>query len=138
MNKRITLQRFSNDKVTFGKMKLEWLPEHKDIYTIELPKNNGEHGYCITQGLYNCIPHNSPNHPNTWEILNVPNRTSILIHQGNYACEVNGHGSDTEGCILPGLTINESTPMVGRSVDAMKYLHELIGTDNFSIEIKDV
>src|SRR4051812_16047144 len=112
MNKRITLQRFSSDKVTFGKMRLEWLPEHKDIYTLELPKNNGEAGFCITQGLYNCIPHNSPKHPDTWELLNVPARTSILIHVGNYA-------QDTLGCILPGLTINEEKCMIGRSKDAM-------------------
>jgi hypothetical protein len=137
LNKRITLERFLFDKVTFGKMRLEWLPEHKDIYTLELPKGDGGSGFCITQGLYNCIPHNSPKHPNTWELMKVPGRTSILIHAGNYGCEVNGHLSDTEGCILPGLTINETTPMVGRSVDAMKYLHELIGKDNFSIEVKD-
>lgn len=130
MNKKITLQRFSSDKVTFGKMRLEWLPNHKDIYTLELPRGNGGSGFCITQGLYNCILHNSPAHPDTWELLNVPGRTSILIHVGNYA-------QDTLGCILPGLTINEDKLMVGRSKDAMQYLHELIGKDNFSIEIRD-
>ncbi len=130
MNKRITLQRFSYDKVTFGKMRLEWLPTHKDLYSLELPQGDGGSGFCITPGVYNCIPHDSPKHPDTYEILNVPGRTSILIHTGNYA-------SDTEGCILPGLTINEDKLMVGRSKDAMKYLHELIGKDDFSIEVRE-
>ncbi len=144
IGKKIILQRefAANDKVTFGKMKFDWLSEYPDIYTIELPwKNNQINISCIPQGLYNCIPHNSIDHPNTWRLLNVPNRESILIHIGNYATSYIKNGleksSDTKGCILPGFGLDEETPMVQNSTKAMKYLHKIIGTDNFSIEIKN-
>ncbi len=132
INKRITLQRdlAANNEATLGKMRLEWLETHVDLYSLELPKGSGGSGFCITQGLYNCILHDSPKHPHTWQLLNVPNRTEILIHNGNYL-------ADTQGCILVGLTIDDDKPMVGRSVDAMNYLRKVIGGDNFSIEIKD-
>ena len=142
MNK-ITLKRFLHDKVTFGKITLEWIPNCPDIYTIELAGGGGGIGYCITQGLYNCIPHNSADHPETWELLNVPGRTEILIHVGNYALpyiDKNGihKPSDTKGCILVGFGINESVPMIERSEDAIAYLRNTIGiNENFIIEVKD-
>ena len=141
MNK-ITLQRFSHGIVTFGKMNLDWAPSHQDIYTIELPWNNNEKGIsCIPQGLYNCVPHNSPKHPDTYQLLYVPNRDSILIHPGNFACDINLqsglHKSDTEGCILVGFGIEEKTPMITKSKSAMAFLREVIGKNNFCIEIKD-
>jgi hypothetical protein len=140
--KKIILQRFIHDKVTFGKLLLDWIPDHKDIYTIELPWNNNENGIsCIPQGLYNLRVHNSAAHPNTFELLNVPNRTSILIHEGNFASFVNlssgMHKPDTEGCILVGLGIEEATPMITKSKLALQYLRDVIGQDNCSIEIKD-
>jgi hypothetical protein len=50
---------------------------------------------CIPAGTYQVIPHNSPAHPNTWEISNVPGRTAILIHNGNT-------DADTLGCVVVG------------------------------------
>jgi len=65
-------------------------------FTCERPwLNNQEDTSCIPVGIYTCVPHNSPAHPNTWELENVPGRTAILIHNGN--TEV-----DSEGCILVG------------------------------------
>ncbi len=141
--KKIILQRDlkANVKVTFGKILLDWIPDHPDIYSIELKKHEGEHGFCITQGFYNCKPHNSINHPNTYELLLVPNRTDILIHSGNFASDVklqNGnHSSDTLGCILIGFGIEEEIPMIIRSKEAMDYLRKVLGKDNFCIEIKE-
>lgn len=61
--------------------------------TAELPWRNNEHLVsCIPPGTYHCIPHNSPAHPNTWEVSNVPNRSAILIHNANLP-------SQLEGCI---------------------------------------
>lgn len=140
MNKA-TLQRFIYSDVTFGKLNLEWIPDCKDLYTIELPSGGGGHGFCITQGLYNCTPHDSPNHPNTYELLNVPERTEILIHNGNFACDVTlqgtTHRSDTEGCVLIGLGIEENIPMITQSKSAMDYLREKIGKNNFALEVRD-
>ena len=140
MNLTAILQRdhAASDLVTFGKLYLPWIPECKDIYTIELKKGNGGEGFCITQGLYNCIPNDSLKHPETWRLLNVPGRTEILIHLGNYACEVGEHSSDTLGCILVGLGIKDEIPMIERSGEAMEYLRNTIGlTENFSINILD-
>ena len=142
LNKKITLQRFVHDKVTFGKLTLEWLPEHKDIYTIELPwKDNKTSVSCVPQGLYNCRPYTSAKYKNVWKILEVPGREAILIHSGNFACDVKlqvgNHSSDTEGCIMVGLGIEEKVPMITRSKEAMDYLRGLLGSDNFSIEVKN-
>ncbi len=51
----------------------------------------------IPTGTYPCIPHNSPKHPHTWEITDVPNRSEILIHNANLA-------SQLLGCVAPGDT----------------------------------
>ena len=140
--KKITLQRFIHDKVTFGKLNLDWIPNHPDLYTIELPWNNNESDIsCIPQGLYNLRPHNSAMHPFTYEILNVPNREAILIHEGNYASYVNlsdgMHKPDTEGCILVGFGIEEDTPAILKSKLALQYLRDMIGQDNCSIVVND-
>lgn len=65
--------------------------------TAELPwKNNDPDISCIPTGTYTCIPHNSPSHPNTWEVTNVPGRSAILLHEGNFP------SPDSKGCILVG------------------------------------
>jgi len=63
--------------------------------TCEPPENNNRPDTCIPPGTYIVIPHNSSTHPNTWEISNVPNRTAILIHDGNTE-------NDTLGCVIVG------------------------------------
>lgn len=140
--KNIVLQRFKSDKVTFGKLLLDWIPEHKDIYTIELPwLNNKNNISCIPQGLYNCSRYKHPEKGWVWRVLNVPGREKILIHSGNFASDVkllsSAHSTDTEGCILPGLGIEEKVPMVIKSKLAMAYLYKCIGDDNFTLEVKD-
>lgn len=66
-------------------------------YSCELPwLDNAPDTSCIPTGTYSCMPHNSADHPNTWELQNVPGRTAVLIHNGN-AAEV-----DSKGCILVG------------------------------------
>ena len=137
MNKA-TLQRFSHDKVTFGKLHLDWASNHKDIYTIELPwLENKPNISCIPQGLYNVRQHNTVKYPNTFEVLAVPGREAILIHAGNYADVNENHKSDTQGCILIGLGIDESVPMITQSKAAMIYLRKLVGGNNFALEVKN-
>lgn len=140
--KKIILQRFIHSKVTFGKLTLEWLNNHPDIYTIELPwKDNQKDISCIPQGIYNCIPYNSNDFPNTYAILNVPGRVGVLFHHGNFACDVflsgKSYDSNTKGCILPGFGIEEVVPMVSKSKPAMDYLREVIGKDNFILEVRN-
>lgn len=131
MNK-IILQRFpnENDQITFGKLYLDWIPDHKDIYTLEPPKGDYGKGYCIPQGLYNVRKYYSKAHPDVWKVLNVPGREDILIHIGNYP-------SDTTGCILVGLGIEEDVHMITNSRYAIKYLRSILGENSFSLEVKN-
>ena len=137
MNKG-TLQLFWDDKVTLWQLTL-WF-EHPKIYFIAPPwKNNESNISCIPQGLYNVTRHNSADHPNTFEILYVPNRTNILIHPGNYACDVtlgdDVHKSDSLGCFMPGFDYDRKVPMIKSSVKAMEYLLENI-KENWCIEVR--
>jgi hypothetical protein len=63
--------------------------------TCEPPDGCNGPDTCIPAGTYTVIPHDSPAHPNTWEISGVPNRTAILIHDGNT-------DKDTLGCVVVG------------------------------------
>lgn len=69
-------------------------------YTLELPwRQNERNKSCIPDGRYQCRKRFSAKHGNTIAILNVLDRSDILIHAGNLP-------QDTQGCILPGLDIS--------------------------------
>lgn len=102
-------------------------------YTCELPwQNNAPSTSRIPSGIYSCIPHNSPKHPHTWEIANVPNRTEILIHNGNTI-------ADSNGCILIGTSEGWlGTQMaVLNSMSALNMLRDTL-PDTFSLSILDI
>lgn len=64
--------------------------------TLELPwLNNQNQISCITPGTYKVVKHNSPSKGNCFHIKDVPGRSHILIHSGNY-------NKDTLGCVLVG------------------------------------
>jgi hypothetical protein len=68
--------------------------------TIELPDNgNQKYFSCITEGMYWMTKIQRKNGDNAFLLSNVPGRSEILVHKGNYAA---GKKIDTEGCILPG------------------------------------
>ena len=64
--------------------------------TLELPwLCNARNVSCIPDGEYRVIPHVSPHHGECFWLQDVPGRTEILIHKGNYY-------HDIRGCILVG------------------------------------
>ena len=64
--------------------------------TLELPWRNNERRISrIPNGIYPVFKHTSPKFGNSLWIQDVPNRSEILIHVGNY-------NRDTLGCILVG------------------------------------
>mgnify|MGYP001378564073 CR=1 FL=1 len=68
--------------------------------TIELPYKGNQHNIsCIPTGTYHTIKYNSPNKGWVFLLENVPGRSAIEIHAGNYAT---GKKIDTQGCILVG------------------------------------
>ena len=72
------------------------------LQTIELPwKDNKPNISCIPKGVYNYVKWYSPTFKTTViRILNVPDRTNILIHPANFVREL-------RGCIAPGLGIKD-------------------------------
>lgn len=68
---------------------------------LELPwKNNERRVSCIPTGSYKARKHRSPRFGNCLWIQDVPNRSEILIHAGNYH-------SDILGCILIGTDLKD-------------------------------
>ena len=63
---------------------------------LELPwKDNERKVSCIPEGAYKVVRRKSPRFGNHFHIADVPDRSLILIHHGNYT-------SDIEGCLLVG------------------------------------
>lgn len=106
------------------------------IWTLEDAWNNNKKGNsCVPKGTYSCIPHGWHNEPvkkkQVWELLNVPQRTSILMHIGNKI-------GDTDGCVLCGfgLTIGFDSVMITRSTDAINLMRREIGDNPFTLVIE--
>lgn len=137
MNKA-TLQCIWMDRVTLWELKL-WF-DHPKVFMIAPPwKDNKPNISCIPQGLYNVTRGNTSQHKDVFKVLNVPNRSGVLIHPGNYGCDVVignlTHKSDSLGCYLPGFDYNKTTPMVKSSVKAMDWLRDHIH-ENFALEVR--
>jgi hypothetical protein len=69
---------------------------HFVCFTIELPwKENKPNSSCIPEGIYELRSRTSTKFHNHLEILDVPNRSYILIHPANNAI------TELRGCIAP-------------------------------------
>lgn len=98
--------------------------------TLELPwKNNQRSISCIPHGYYLMKPYLFRGKYPSYHILDVPNRSNILIHQGNFAGDVSkGYLSNVEGCILVGryfgIMRNQLAVLVSRPTisDLVEYL----------------
>lgn len=90
-------RRHFEQKQTLGELRLE--KNGKTIFeckTLELPwLNNQVRKSCIPAGKYQVVTRFSPKFRNHFHILDVPGRTWILIHAGNYY-------TDILGCVLVG------------------------------------
>jgi len=88
----IELKRISDNKDgTFGILIKNSVPL---CVTLEDKwKNNKRNVSCIPTGEYVVEKYSGTKYKNVWKILNVPNRSNILIHWGNTH-------KNTEGCIL--------------------------------------
>lgn len=71
------------------------------LFTLELPwKENKRRVSCIPEGEYEVIKHKSPKFKDCFWVQDVPNRSEILIHRGNYY-------TDILGCILTGYGLTD-------------------------------
>ena len=102
-------------------------------FTLELPdRENQVRNSRIPAGIYTVIKHTSPRFGKCFWVQNVPGRSEILIHAGNF-------NTDTLGCILPGSALEDingdSERDVINSKATMTKLLELM-PDKFELTIK--
>lgn len=125
----------SSDKQTLGEMIITD-DSGKEIFsckTLELPwKDNQQNVSCIPTGTYSVKRRHSERFKEHFHILDVPNRTWILIHAGNYYTQI-------KGCVLVGdrfSDINKDGYLdVVNSRNTMKKLLDLL-PDEFQLTIE--
>lgn len=125
---KVTLVRIKSlPEVTLGDL---FVDDKLVAKTLENPwKNNQNQISCIPLGEYKCVKDDTGKF-RYWRLLDVPNRSLIEIHNGNYE-------KDTKGCILIG---NKHTEIkygwkVEKSLATLEKL-KLVLDDEFIIEIK--
>ena len=102
------------------------LVREKVFYTLEPPwKDNKPFVSCIPEGKYPIYVFTHDDWGNVISIDDVPNRTEILIHPGNFV-------KNTKGCILPGL--NAGRAKVLNSRKALAEIVRLRDDDYITIE----
>lgn len=76
------------------------------VLTLELPWNNNQVSFsCIPEGTYETTKIYSPKFGKCFLVNDIPDRTAIEIHKGNYASLMGL--SDTSGCILLGMAFED-------------------------------
>lgn len=136
--KVVTLNRYeTGPNGTFGKISVDDLI----LESLERPRDIEDHP-CIPTGEYdvNWTENVHPKHPFCYEVINVPNRTAILIHSANWFEEL-------LGCIAPGRTMGviegdyEGQHInhrgVGGSVAALDALQDKLCRKNFRLIITE-
>lgn len=133
----IYLSRFweVESKPTFGKLIIGGLPRYS---TLELPWINNQRSIsCIPSGSYICKATKNRRTlggmdiPRTFEVMNVPDRSGILFHVGNYQ-------EDTNGCILVGTdygTNDERCLVTSSRIAFARFMGQLIRLDTFNLHI---
>lgn len=105
----------------------------KNYYSLELPDNHNQRRIsCIPEGEYTAIKHYSPKHGKCLWLQNVPGRSEILIHKGNYYFNI-------LGCILIGDDLrdlnSDGLQDVVNSKKSVLELLKMINTDKIQIKI---
>jgi hypothetical protein len=125
----LTIARFYNSDCTLGRLVLGSF----QCFTLELPwLNNANDISCIPEGFYKAFKRNSPTNGFVIELKDVPNRSYVQIHKGNYTRNV-------KGCILVGDGIkfldSDSIPDVTSSSVTLTKLLSLL-PEEFEVTIK--
>ena len=106
-----------------------------EFHTLELSYNENKRSIsCIPSGEYKVVKRHSAKYKNHFHILDVENRSYILIHNGNYNYQ-------TKGCVLVGDDLkhlnNDNDIDVINSVKTLKTLYRML-PDSFNLEIVSV
>lgn len=103
------------------------------VLTLELPDlGNQKRISCIPEGKYKVHRIYSPKFGTCFHVQDVPGRTGILIHKGNYT-------KDTSGCILVGMNHididGDGNKDVSDSTTAMNKLLATITDNEFELHV---
>lgn len=134
-DRRAVLTRLNDNGIqTTGVLDLYNGSKNMICYTLELAwKNNARNISSIPKGTYTCSLYNSVKYGLVYRVLNVKNRTGILIHAGNY-------NKDTKGCILVGNDLKDinkdGQKDVVNSKLTLKNILTFMGGENFTLTIQ--
>ena len=121
-----------SNRGTFGVLRQGEVPF---ALTLERPwSENMASVSCIPSGTYVCRRVRSPAFGDTFEVMNVPNRSHILFHKGNTL-------DDTHGCILVAEEFSGTFehPMIVSSARGFgEFLALLEGQTTFDLLVLDV
>lgn len=136
----LTLTRFHwGDEGTFSNLVL---PDGKVLICAELPwRDNKNDISCIPAGDYVAthIVRTPSGRSEVFALRDVPGRTGVLIHVGNYAGDVTrGFKTHSQGCILPGRVWGTllGQRAVLASAPAMRQLNKAVDRKNFLLKIR--
>ncbi len=120
---------WSDHRATLGMLTIKGI-QHDPFFTLENPDRGEVSDSCIPAGFYNCLPYSGLKWQDVYQVMDVPNRTAILFHSGNFETE-------TTGCILIGLgaEMMEKEPIITHSKIALRRFRELIGGNIFRLTI---
>ncbi len=123
-----------------GTQGMLFLPNGWNCCTMEPPWiENIKSRSCIPAGEYQVSIKESNKYGSVYQVRDVPGRTDILFHTGNYAGdEESGYRSDTDGCILPGTNhgILSDQEVVFDSRNTLVALMNLLNNKPFTLTIK--
>jgi hypothetical protein len=128
---KLTLVRIGEyQDATFGALSIDGRPY---FTTLEDKwRNNEKMVSCIPKGKYKIAAHRSPKFGECYQVLNVPNRSHILIHAGNTHV-------DTHGCILLGLTFStegDQAKILSSRAAIAKFMQLLSGELEADLEVR--
>lgn len=139
MNEATLVRHETSDEGTFGVLTLD---SGLSVKTAELPWRENAPGIsCIPEGSYECVWRVSPRFGPCYHVLDVPDRSNILIHAGNYAGDQSrGFRSDVEGCILLGMDFGrlQGQKALVRSRTAIFNFHRALAEAPFTLHVRSV
>lgn len=125
-----------SDMGTEGKLITE---DGFECCTLELPWRENEKGKsCIPSGEYKVVVRVSPKYGKVYWVTEVPNRSFILIHSGNFAGNTDeGYKTHVAGCILLGEKhgwLGEQRAVLNSRVAVRKFVNHM-GYNEFLLKV---
>ncbi len=115
------------DEATYGVLSSDNYPL---CVALELPwLDNQPNSSCIPTGEYSVQQFQSPEHGQVWEIMNVPGRSAILIHEGNFP-------QNSLGCVLCAQSFSGQSAAIYNSDVTIELLRNILPAQ-FTLTIKN-